>query len=109
MPNPKMRYKIVIDTTSNIEWVRFTLEGVRVSLRANSKRQKFTNMEKEIEVEGKLNIFCKCKGDTGILATCTVTNLQNNKKVLDEKKITIGQQSSSAPRIGRWSGDVTPI
>jgi hypothetical protein len=102
----KYKYKIEASASSNIEWAKISLEGKSVYLTPNAGKTSFKNSEREVDVNGPLNIFCNCKGDTGIIVSYTVTNLSNDNKVLKEKKIEIGKADISVPRIGRWSGDV---
>ncbi|NVK84830.1 MAG: hypothetical protein HWE21_10950 [Cytophagia bacterium] len=105
---PKYKYKVTAEATSNIEWAKISLEGEKVYLKPNPSKTKFQSTEREIEVDGKVDIFCKCKGDTGIEVKYTVTHVNNQTKILNEKKVTIGANGSPA-RIGKWSGDANPV
>ena len=106
---PVYKYKVVAESTSNVEWARITLEGQQVYLRPNSAKKKFTSKERDIEVDRKLSVFCKCKGDTGIKVEYTITNVPNNDEILTKKGVIIGDDSDEAPRIGKWSKDIDPV
>ena len=71
------------------------------------KRATFSCEEKEIEVEGKLGIFFKCKGWQFTEVKLTIENKTDNKKVLEDKKIIIGDDANEEIRIGRYSDDVS--
>ena len=106
---PLYKYKVEAESTSNIEWAKISLEGKSVYLKPNGKKTKFTSSVREIQVDGKLHVFCKCKGDTGIEIKYTITYVPKNKKVLNEQKVVIGDDTNEAPRIGKWSSDIDPV
>ncbi len=107
---PTHIYKIEASSTSALEWLKASLEGVRFKMKKDSARKKWKSSAKSIDVEGKLDVFLKCKGPKNTEVTITVTKTDSTpvKKVLDEKKEIIGDDSNEAPKIGHLSIAVSP-
>ena len=100
---PNYKYKIEATSTSALEWMKASLEGIRYKMKNDSSRKKWRSDEKSIIVVGKLDVFVKCKGPKGTEVEVTVTETNPpTKKVLDKKKIVIGDDSNE-PKIGHLS------
>ena len=102
----KKKVKITAESDNRIVRTKVTLEGTKFRLKPSLDFTKHTSKKKEIEVKGKLNIFFFCKGEHGSEVKLTIENLTDDKKVLDEKKVVLGDDEDEALRIGRYTADL---
>lgn len=105
---PINTYKLSVTSTSPLEWIRTSLEGRRYKMRRSHGGMNFESNEKSIIIDGKLDVFFRCKGPRLTLVKLTIEKVTNHKIVLHEKELTIGDDPEEPVRIAYYSNSISP-